>query len=290
MERPGSRTQRSLTALLVALALFAAAAGGAWLAWREVRQDREAQGRRLSNVLFRRVLFERFVVAGNSGSGTDGELTRRLLCLHLRGEASISFDLRRLRRETRGGRQVAVYAYPEARDLGLDGVLPFLVEVRVAPDDVREALAVEPRALDAADVNAPARAVGVVAGLAGAYVGARTGAGVGTTVFGLPGRLAGAGLGALAGGGAAGAGGFVLTRKLLCGLRLGGPLTQRHKDEILEQARILIAAELLFDSELAAELTEAFRGYARALYAQLGLPVDEVVLDEGPAAQTGEGG
>ncbi len=246
-----------------------------------------------AKIIFRSITFDKFVVAGNRymEKGTDG-VERHLskgFVYYISGSANVNFDLGVFKYEPTPGKPDSgrlVCTIQNTENLAKGGeLLPYTIDVDVSQADQTEVYTVAPQPISEQEARAAGKAVGAVLGLGGAYVGAKAGASLSPLLQVFPigripviGKLGanflGTAAGASVGAAVSGVTGYVATSHLLSGLELTEKMSEKDKTQVMSKAKELIAAEILFDEQLGAELKTAFESYARHFYASQGKTVD----------------
>ena len=230
--------------------------------------------RRLANISYKKIYFDRYVAAGNFNEGNRSAQTGKLVVFYIKGSADIQFALRniKLQKNTKGFE--AVYANPAAKEF--THTKPFTIDVNIDPKNIVQVLEISPKELSESQVKIAGATVGAVAAIGGAYVGGKVGTAIGSVnpnpIAPLVGGVAGAGVGAIGGGAA----GYILTKKFLTGFQVTGPITQSKKVEILQKAKALIASEIFLDQSLSEELKCSFENYVKDFYGQFGIEIDNI--------------
>jgi hypothetical protein len=222
-----------------------------------------------SKLIYRTIIFDKYVVAGNSYMEKNGKFSKGFI-RYIKGEADVSFDLSKFKVEPDGS-----LSYIGEKIEGTEGsssaVLPYTIDVRVKEENKYEVYEIQPTPITNEEAKAIGTAVGAIAAVGGGYIGMQAGGILGKTIAVFQPQLKFAGgAGALAGGvlgaGAGAYGGYALCGNYLTGVQLSSDITEQEKQNITKTAEQLIAAELLFDPDLQQEFTKAFLKYMKELY------------------------
>ena len=254
-----------------------------------------------SSIVFKKVLFERYIVAGNFDTAKSNNFFGKLVVFFISGEADIQFDTKNITlkkvdnnswkdihnrfgilfgktNDDLNNNWIAVYKNPKPKKFQLKNVLPFIVDVNISQKDYYQVINVQPEKINESLASKAGKIVGTVVGIGGAYIGARCGASIGSAIGKIP--IVSGGIGALiggaAGGAAAGYTGYVITKKFLTGLQLSPSINQADKDKILEKAKALIAAEYLLNEEQATWLKDSFNNYIKEFYKNFGINIIKI--------------
>ena len=228
-----------------------------------VSQKSQAQP---SKLIYRMVKFDKYIVAGNAYMEENKKLSKGFV-RYIQGHANVSFDLSKFRREQDG----TLSYIGEKIEGSPRAVLPYTIDVIIQEENNFDVYDIKPTPISQEEAKAIGVAVGAVGAAGGGYLGMQAGGIIGKTisVFQPELRFA-AGAGTLAGGalgaGAGAIGGYALCGKYLTGLTLTKEMTEQDKQNVTEEAKKLIAAELFFDPVLQKEFSDAFFKYIRDFY------------------------
>ena len=256
--------------------LVCSIAAGIYVYMAYANQANQPLKRKLSNISYKKIHFDRYVAAGNYRGGERSDQTGKLVVFYIKGSADIEFDLSNLRLVKTTGGYSAIYSNSEARSMGFSRTIPFIVDVNVDQKDVTEILNDTPEELTENQIKTAAVLVGGIAAVSGGYVGAKVGAGIGNAINPGIGAIFGAGGGAVIGSTTAGIGSYVMMKNYLTGMRITDAITQSSKEEIIEKSKSLIAAEILLDKNLEKELTKDFEHYVKSFYKNIGINVKNI--------------
>lgn len=230
--------------------------------------------RRLANISYKKIYFDRYISAGNFNEGERSAQTGKLVIFYIKGSADIQFDLRNIKLQQSANGFEAVYSNPAAKEFR--DTKPFTVDINIDPKNIVEVIEISPKELNECQKEIAGATVGLVASVGGAYVGGKLGTAIGTVsanpIAPLVGGIAGTGVGAIGGGLA----GYILTKKYLTRFKVTGAITQSKKIEILQKTKTLIAAEIFFDKDLSEELKNSFENYVKVFYSQFGIEIDGI--------------
>ncbi|MEA1973426.1 MAG: hypothetical protein U9N34_09065 [Candidatus Cloacimonadota bacterium] len=231
---------------------------------------------KLSNIVYKKVFFERYVVAGNYNEGSRNNKFGKMVIFYIKGNADVKFDLQNLKLKKNGEEYTAVYFNKKAKKKLSTNSLPFTIDVNIDQNNFKEVKEIQPEEISLAEAKKVAAPVGVLAGIGGGVIGAKLGASVGSVTGNPIFSLAGLGIGGVAGGAAAGAGGYVATTNFLTGLQLTSNIGQGDKEKILYKLKLLVASDLLMNDSIANKLTKDFEKYVKSFYEQFGIEVSKI--------------
>lgn len=244
---------------------------------------------KLSNIIYQKISFDKFIVASNrysqkpGGGGKAEEYLSKAVVLYVKGHADVEFDFKSFRLV----KDRLVYSGEKIE--GMEEVLPFKINVQTSQKDQHTVYEIEPKPVSESNAGEIAKPVGIVAGSLGGFYCGKAGSKAASTfsyifplvktpVLGKMGtNIIGSVTGATVGAVATGATGYIATKKFLTDLQLTPEINGEDLVRILEKAKELIAAELFFDEHMQKDLKESFENYARSFFRDFGVELNEFI-------------
>ncbi len=242
-------------------------------------QDRAVriEDSKLSNVVYKKIYFERYVVAGNYKGGSRSKKLGKMIIFYIKGNADVKFDLKNLElKKISDNQYTAVYYNKQAKQRLSKNSLPFSIDVNIAPKDYYQIKEIQPDPISESEAKKVAKPAGVLAGIAGGVVGAQLGGSVGSATGNPVFSLLGMGTGGLLGAGAAGSAGYVATSNFLTGAQITSDINQGDKEKILHKSKLLVASDILLKDSVVSKLQKDFEEYVKSFYKQFDIKVSDI--------------
>lgn len=209
------------------------------------------------SVAFSKISFNRFIVYRNNFFEDSFHYNKQAI-FYLNGTAEISFEPANI--QYNPVTKVITYQYQKSRFQATTSFSQSMLVDEVKPEPLTEE---------------EAKKIGIIVGIATTWLGTKAGSNLSSYVP-PPFNLAAT----IGGGVAAGAAGYYLTSDLLEGVSLTKDISQKEKEEVLNQSKLLIRSLLETDPTLISIYKKDFKKHLVSRYEKYGLSVSSVLYDE----------
>jgi|GEM_PF-5839849 hypothetical protein len=277
------RSLKSFLPFVIGLIVFVGIVGGGFFYLKN--QTQNLRSFKINNIVYKRIYFDKFVIARNIYPAKDEDRVSRYLSkawvFYIKGFVDVEFPLKDFKIEGNTFIYKGGFKYNGE-------ILPYVLTITVPAENFYDVYEIKPQPISEEDAESIGRMVGAVVAPVGGYLGVKGGGSLGNVVCNFIPQAArfkaicGV-VGSVVGGAVGGAGTYLtvshLTYKLVNGFRFVDELTVEEKNRLLEEAKKLILLDIAADSDLQRELKKAFENYVRSYFSRYGIEISKVVYE-----------